>query len=185
MNLDRSQQGSDDAAGLFAFLDDVEQRAEGLFDIGRAPELADRSRAEYQQVTLAGRLMASLDREVTLGVSGVGAVAGTLERVSASWCRISAPATESMVALAHVTTVTGASDRAVPEVAWSPLARLGLTSVLRALGESGDRCVLRGADGWVRDGVVRRVGQDFLEFQEAPDRVVLVAFVGIAAIQSG
>lgn len=171
-------------AALFAFLDDLEQQAEGLYATERVPELADRSRAEYQQVTLAGRLMASVDHDVTLGVSGVGPVTGRLERVAGSWCRVSGSSTEWMVALAHIDTVVGASDRAVPEVAWSPLTRLGLGSVLRGLAESGERCVIRGADGSIRDGVVRRVGQDFLEFEEVPGRVRLIAFGGLAAVQS-
>ena len=44
---------------LFGYLDDLEGQAAALYDAERAPELADRSRAEYQQVTLASRLMAS------------------------------------------------------------------------------------------------------------------------------
>ncbi len=172
------------AAALFAFLDDLEQQAEGLYAAERAPELADRSRAEYQHVTLAGRLMASVGRDVALSVTGVGSVAGHLERVSASWCRVSGPRTEWMVALAHVSSVAGVSDRAVPEVAWSPLTKLGLGSVLRGLADAGERCVIRGSDGSMRDGVVRRVGQDFLELEELPGRTVLVAFSGLAAIQS-
>ena len=36
---------------LFALLDDLEQQAEALYDAERDAELADRSRAEYQQVT--------------------------------------------------------------------------------------------------------------------------------------
>ncbi len=175
------------AEGLFDFLDDLERRAEGLYAAERAPELADRSRAEYQQVSLASRLMASVEREVTLHLAGVGPVSGRLDRVAREWCRVSGPLSDWVVALAHVQSVAGPSDRAVPEIAWSPLTKLGLGSVLRRLAEGAQRCVLRGADGSVRDGVVRRVGQDFCEFDETPDRpgpVVLVAFAGLAAIQS-
>ena len=63
---------------LFAFLDDLEGRAEALYDAERESDLADRSRAEYAAVTLAGRLMASVGREVVLDVLGVGPVAGVL-----------------------------------------------------------------------------------------------------------
>ncbi|GAB2754141.1 hypothetical protein GCM10027020_02760 [Nocardioides salsibiostraticola] len=175
-------QGED--AALFAFLDDLEQQAEALYATERVPELADRSRAEYQQVTLAGRLMASVGHDVTLGVTGVGPVTGRLERVSASWCRVSGSTTEWIVAVTHIDTVVGASARAIPEIAWSPLTKLGLGSVLRGLAEAGERCVIHGVDGSIRDGVVRRVGQDFLELEEVPGRVVLIAFNGLAAIQS-
>src|SRR3712207_1552828 len=71
---------------LFALFDDLEGQATALYDAERAPELADRGRAEYQQVTLDGRLMASVDLEVTLEVVGVGAVTGRLSRVSSGWC---------------------------------------------------------------------------------------------------
>ena len=63
---------------LFAVLDDLEQQAEALYDAERGLELADRSRSEYQQVTLASRLMASVGSEVVLDVRGVGAVGGVL-----------------------------------------------------------------------------------------------------------
>ena len=63
---------------LFSLLDDLEQQAEALYDSERDVELADRSRAEYAQVTLASRLMASVDEEVGLEVRGVGFVHGEL-----------------------------------------------------------------------------------------------------------
>ncbi|HRK46052.1 MAG TPA: hypothetical protein PK324_10525, partial [Nocardioides sp.] len=76
---------------LFAYLEDLEGQAVALYDAERAPELADRSRAEYQQVTLASRLAASTDREITLELLGVGAVAGRLDRVARGWCLLHGP----------------------------------------------------------------------------------------------
>ena len=61
---------------LFGYLDDLEGQAAALYDAERAPSSPTASRAEYQQVTLASRLMASVDREVTLELLGVGAVTG-------------------------------------------------------------------------------------------------------------
>ena len=66
---------------LFAFLDDLEQQAEALYDAEREGELGDRVRAEYAAVTLASRLMASLDAPLVLHVTGVGTVSGRLQRV--------------------------------------------------------------------------------------------------------
>lgn len=170
---------------LFALLDDLEQQAESLYAAERAPELADRSRAEYQQVTLASRLMASVGEDVTVEVAGVGRVAGTLERVAAEWCLLRASDQDWVVRLAALGSVAGASGRAVPEVAWSPLARLGLTSVLRRLADVGERCVLHDRSGSTVDGVPVRVGADFVEVAvgEAARRV-LVAFANLAAVQS-
>jgi len=168
---------------LFALFDDLEDRAAALYDAEREPELADRRRAEYRHVSLVSRLMASVDAEVTLDVLGVGAVAGRLERVGDGWCLL-AGAADWIVVLASISAVHGASDRSVPEVAWSPLARLGLGSAMRRLADSGLRCVLHLRDGSARDGVLRRVGGDFVELRTAGDRIVLVGFDALAAVQS-
>ena len=63
-------------------------RAEALYDAERADDLGDRSRAEYAEVTLASRLMASVDHEWLLEVLGVGPVAGMLRRVGPDWCLV-------------------------------------------------------------------------------------------------
>ena len=65
---------------LFDLLDDLEGQAEALYAADRDAELADRSRAEYAAVTLAGRLMASVGRHVLLDVDGTGVVRGELRR---------------------------------------------------------------------------------------------------------
>ncbi|MFB9314050.1 hypothetical protein [Nocardioides plantarum] len=170
---------------LFAFLDDLEERAGALYDADRAPELADRERSEYQQVALSTRLMASVDLDLTLLVAGVGTLAGRLERVADGWCLLAGPAQDWIVRLAAIMAVEGASDRAVPEVAWSPVARLGLGSALRRLADAGERCVVHRLDGGRHDGALRRVGADFVEVLEGePARVVLVAYDAVAAVQS-
>ncbi len=169
---------------LFAMLDDLEQQAEALYDADRDAEVADRSRAEYGAVPLAGRLMASLDHDLSLEVLGVGRVTGTLQRVARGWLLLESGGVEWVVALPAVVAVVGASPRAVPEVAWSPIARLGLGSALRRLSEAGERCVVHRTDGGRSDGVVRRVGADFVEVEVATGRVELVAFSAIAAVQS-
>src|SRR5205085_1551605 len=73
---------------LFAFLDDLEQQAQALYDADRESELADRARSEYAAVSLVSRLMASLDRAVVLDVRGVGPVAGRLRRTGPDWCLV-------------------------------------------------------------------------------------------------
>ena len=49
---------------LFALFDDLESQAEGLFHAERELEIEDCGQTEYQQVTLASRLMASLDEDI-------------------------------------------------------------------------------------------------------------------------
>ncbi len=177
--------------GIFGFLDDLEHRAGALFEADRDVEVADRSRTEYQQVTLGSRLQASVGRDVVLHVVGVGALRGRLGRVCATWCLMNATATATardwLVPLAAVAAADGLDDRSVPEVAWSPLSRLGLGSALRRLGDAGERCVVHRRDGGRHDGVPARIGQDFVELAEGDGsgaRVSVVAFSVIAAVQS-
>ena len=140
---------------LFALFDDLEEQASALYAAERDVEVADRSRAEYQQVTLAGRLLLSARQH--------------------DW----------VVTQDAVTTVEGASVRSVPEVAWSPLSRLGLASALRRIAEAGEPCQLHLRDGSAHMGVLRRVGADFCELVEGDDRrMILVPFAALAAAQS-
>jgi hypothetical protein len=169
---------------LFALFDDLESQASAAFAVDREAELADRSRAEYQQVTLAGRLMASVGQEVTLEVRGVGLLRGSLARVATGWLLLGGAAGQDwIVREAAIASVLGASDRAVPAVAWEAVARLGIGSALRRLAESGERCLVHLLDGARYDGEVRRVGADFLELTDA-GRLRLVAFAALAAVQS-
>ncbi|MFC6287534.1 hypothetical protein ACFP3Q_12575 [Nocardioides sp. GCM10027113] len=168
---------------LFAVLDDLEQQAESLFDGERGVELLDRSRAEYATVTLASRLMASLGRELALDVRGVGRVAGRLERVATGWCLVAGPGQDWLVRSGAISTVVGASERAVPEVAWSPVARLGLGSAVRRLADAGEPCRVHLLDGRCHELVPTRVGQDFVEGRSGATSL-LVALDSVAAVQS-
>lgn len=172
---------------LFAFLDDLEGQADAAFAAERSAEVAERARAEYAVVTLASRLHASIDRELSLDVTGTGRVAGRLERVGAGWCLLAgtgqASGVDWIVRLAAVSAVSGASERSVPEAALSPLARLGLGSALRRLAEEVERCVVHGLDGSQREATIKRVGADFVEVGVGDGRVMLLAFSGLAAVQ--
>ena len=169
---------------LFDVFDELEHRAEALHAVERAPELADRSRAEYATVTLASRMMASVGLVVELEVIGAGLVRGGLQRVAADWCLVSGSGQDWVVPLASVTVVHGTSARSVPEVAWSPVARLGLGSALRRIADSGQRCVLHLRDGTAHDVVLRRVGADFVEADGLRSAGLLVPFAGVGAVQS-
>ena len=169
---------------LFAVLDDLEQQAEALYAAERDAELADRARAEYGAVTLASRLMASVGSELSVTVVGVGRLTGTLLRVSTGWLLLGAGGSEWVVPLAAVSSVGGASPRSVPEVAWSPLTRLGPGSALRRLSEAGEPCLVHLADGTVHEARLARVGSDFVELTVGDGRVELVSFAALAAVRS-
>lgn len=169
---------------MFSLLDDLEQQAEALYDAERAAELADRSRAEYAEVSLAARLMASVGREVAIEVTGVGRVTGRLDRVATGWCLVGGTGQDWVVPLPALRSVAGASERAVPEVAWSPVARLGLGSALRRLADAAEPTLVHLRDGARHELVPTRVGRDFLEGRAPDGRPVLVAFEALAAVQS-
>ena len=168
---------------VFELLEDLEQQAEALYDAERGPELADRVRAEYAAVTLASRLAASAGGPVELDVQGVGRLAGRLDRVAAGWVSLEVAGREWVVRTAAVVEVRGASVRALPEVAWSPLARLGVGSALRRLADAGEPCWWHRLDGGRAEGVPVRVGSDFVELRTGKEgRAVLVALDALAAV---
>lgn len=170
---------------LFALFDDLEGQSGALAAPERGAEHADRGRGEYQTVTLAGRLMASVGAELTLGVAGVGPVTGTVDRVAAEWLLLSSGQHDWVVSADAVMTVERASVRSIPEDAWSPLTRWGLGSALRRIAEAGERCLLHLRDGSRHEGNLRRVGVDFCELVEGEDRrMILVPFTALAAARS-
>jgi hypothetical protein len=169
---------------LFSVLDDLEQQAEALYDAERDLDLADRSRSEYAQVTLASRLMASLDAQLTLELRGVGRVSGTLQRVGTGWCLLHGGGQDWIVRTEAIAVVHDAAPRSVPEVAWSPVTRLGLGSALRRLADAGEECILHLVDGGRQEAALTRVGKDFVEGTGAAGRPILLGFSGLAAVQS-
>jgi hypothetical protein len=168
---------------FFELFDDLEQQAEGMFQVEREIEVADRARAEYAGVTLASRLMASVGSEVVLRVQGIGVLQGTLQRVASDWCLVITGLQEWIVRLAAIDQVRGASERSTPEAAWSPVAKLGFGSVLRHLAERHSSCLMVLVDGTRHEAHVTRVGQDFVEATIGRDATALYTFAGIAAVQ--
>jgi hypothetical protein len=171
---------------LFDLLDDLEGQAEALYAAERDAELADRSRAEYATVTLAARLKASEGQAVSLDVAGTGRVSGELRRVGTGWCLVSGEGRDHLVPISAVEGATALSDRAVPEVAWSPWDRLGLASALRRLADEAVPCLLVTRSGVRHDVVLLRIGRDFLEAEAEGDRPrrVVVAIAAIGVVQS-
>ena len=160
----------DRLGGLF---EDLEQQAEGLHLAERDAELADRSRSEYAGVTFASRLHASVGGTVSLAVTGVGPLQGTLTRVGTDWCLLeAAPAgPEWVVALAAVRQAGGLSERAVSEVARPVVARLSMRSALRGIAESRAEVLVHHVDGTQLRGLLGRAGADFVEVVPQPDQV--------------
>lgn len=168
---------------LFDFFDDLEGQAEALLHAERSAEVADRVRSEYHAVTLDGRLMASTGRELGLDLVGVGRINGLLSRVGPQWCEVEQPAARWVVRTAAVTGVHGASERSVPDVAWTPVQRLGVASALRRLADAGETCWVLVLDGSRHEGRLHRVGADFVELVLLTGQPVLVPLAHLAAVR--
>ncbi len=172
---------------LFALFDDLEGQAAAAWEVDREAELADRARTEYAAVTLASRLMASRGQSVTIDLPHVGRLAGRLERVGDDWCLVSGQGQDWIVPVRRIVGVQGASPRSVPEVAWSPIDRLGLRAALRRLSDAQARCLVHLVDGTRHEAYVGRVGADFLECRAGTttgDIPLLVPYDALVAVQS-
>jgi hypothetical protein len=168
---------------LFAVLDDLEGQASALWEAEREAELVDRARTEYAAVTLASRLMASRGRTVALDLPHLGRIEGSLDRVGDGWCLLGGAGQDWIVPLPAVTAVHGAAERSVPEVAWSPVDRLGLRAALRRVADAGSRCLLHLRDGSRHEARVERVGADFLEVRDTAGGTLLVPYAALVALQ--
>ncbi|SEC66717.1 hypothetical protein SAMN04489844_2740 [Nocardioides exalbidus] len=168
---------------LFALLDDLEGQAAAAWEDEREAELADRARAEYGSVTLASRMMASVGHDVAIDLPHVGRLEGRLARVGEGWCLLSAQGQDWVVPLRFVSAVRGASERSVPDVAWSPVDRLGLGAALRRIGDAGERCLVHLVDGSRHEAWVQRVGADFAEWRATSGETFLVPYDALVAVQ--
>lgn len=169
---------------LFALFDDLESQAAAAWESDREAELADRARTEYAAVTLASRLMASLGDQLSIDLPHVGRVEGRLDRVGEGWVLLTGQGQDWLVPLRWVVAVRGTRGRSVPDVAWSPVDRLGLRAALRRLSDAAARCVVHLVDGTRHETFVERVGADFLEARDGSGRQVLVSYDALVAVQS-
>jgi hypothetical protein len=126
-------------------------------------EISDRIRGEMAQVTLINRLRASVARQVTVSIQGLGDVTGRLQRTGADWMLIQAP-DEVIVPLAAVMALRDLPPDALsPESSGVVAGGLRLTSVLRAAARDRSVVVLTRLDGRSLTGTPDRVGADFVD----------------------
>jgi hypothetical protein len=138
-------------------------------------EVADRTRRESAQLTLAERLGGSLGGRVGLHLLGAGRVDGRLVEVSAEWLLLTGEAGaggggQVLVPTSAVQAVTGLAPTthrtAAP--AGGQRVRLGLGVALRAIARDRLPVVVLLTGGGTVEGTVERVGADFVELTEHP-----------------
>lgn len=150
----------DQLSGLF---DDLEQQAAGLHLAEREAEVAELAVGEYADVTLLSRLHGAVGLPVRLRLLGGSLARGVLQRVGSDWLQLDVRGRPWVVRLQALTGVSGLPDRAVTEEARPVTARLSLRSGLRALAHPGRECVVLLVDGTRLEGLLGRVGRDFVE----------------------
>lgn len=177
-----------DGEHFFALFDDLEQQAEGIHLAEREAEVGELAVGEYAGVTLAARLHGARGGSISLRLTGGDVLQGRLVRVGADWLQLDDRTGASwLVATAAVTGVGGLERRAVTEEALPVTARLSLRSALRAVSAVGSDVVVRLVDGSRLEGVLGRVGQDFVEVlgrrAEGPGRAEAVPLRALLAVR--
>lgn len=182
---------TDGDPGLGRIFEDLEQQAAGLELAERDAELLDRAQGEYAGVTLAGRVHASVGRQVEVTLTGGLVVEGTLTAAGTGWCTITPaePAVTWLVPTAAVALLRGASARSVAEPARPVTARLGFGSALRGLVADASEVVVHTVSEVPLRLRVLRVGADFAEVIDvgATDvrRSLVLPFAAVRAVRVG
>jgi small nuclear ribonucleoprotein (snRNP)-like protein len=180
---DRDEGSQDSVLGM---LDDLELQAEGLHLAERAVEVDELSVAHYAEVELAARLHASIGLDVRVAMAGGIELRGRLAGVGADWILVDGGAAPACFAhLPEVVEIAGLGPRAVPDPARPVSARLSLRSVLRRLAEDGQPCALHLRGGRMVQGVLVRIGADFVDLRPGDTGVpVCVPLAAVAVVQT-
>ncbi len=142
--------------------EDLEMQADGLYLDERDREVEALAQAAYSEITLTGRLQASLGRSIRVGLADGSEVAGALVRCGTGWLLLDGASGEWLVPQTAVGLVSGLAPGSVPETARPLTVRLSLVSVLRRLAEEDGACILRLHGGRQIEGDLLRVGADFV-----------------------
>jgi hypothetical protein len=174
----------DRLADLF---EDLEQQAQGLALGERDAEVAEQRPAEYAQVDLAARLVASAGARVRLKLAGAGRLDGVLRRVGDGWCLVDDGVQDWVVRVRAVSAWRGLADRGVAVAARPLTYRLGMGSALRGVADLRLDVVVHLVDGTLLSGAIGRVGADFVEVRveaESGGYVESVPFGALSAVRS-
>ena len=150
----------------------------------REAELADRSRAEYRQVTLGQPADGPRGDRSRSTVPASAASRASSHRVGDGWCLVSGQARTGSCRSRRIAVVHGASDRSVPEVAWSPLHRLGLALGAAPAGRVRVRCVVHLADGRQHEASCAASAPTSSRSARRATSALLVAYDALGAVQS-
>jgi len=147
---------------LLRTLDDLELQAEGLYLADREFATADLSVSHYAEVTLLGRLRASVGEQIVVRLAGL-TLRGVVRSVGTGWVLVAAGAAESLVMVDAIDSVQGLAEQAIVEAAVPVIGRIKPPSALRRLARTGEMVVVILTEGTQLRGRLGRVGADFAE----------------------
>jgi hypothetical protein len=152
--------------------DDLEAQAAAYAAAEFEAEVSERGRHEVGQLRLVDRLRAAVGHPLDVCCRGVGSVSGLLQRVGADWLLLQEqPDQHVAVACAAVTSIGGLGAlSAVPGSEGKVAARLDLRRALRGVARDRSAVQVVVVDGSVLSGTFDRVGADFVELAEHPQR---------------
>jgi hypothetical protein len=126
-------------------------------------ELAERTRAEHARLMLVERLTAHVGRDLTVGVAGVGPVAGRLADAVGAWLVVAEVPGRSVLVPAQAWRWFDGLSRTAEAPAGAVTRRSSLGSALRALAARRAAVSLHLPDGTALAGTIDRVASDHLD----------------------
>jgi hypothetical protein len=131
-------------------------------------DVAERADYELGRLHLSDRLRGAVGGRLVVGVSGAGAVEGTLAEVGADWLLLrDAAGREAIVATGAISTVAGLTARSAdPDSSGRPVVRIGLRNALRGLARDRSTVRMTQRDSGTVTGTIDTVGADFVEVAE-------------------
>lgn len=177
-----------------ALFDDMEAQFNAAERLVDDAEIADRVRGEQGAVTLADRLRGQLGLVLRVGTTAGEVFEGELTHLGAEWLILSRAAGEVVIPMAPIRYVEGLG-RSVAGDGSRVHGALGLGSALRTLARDRAAITVHTVEAGARiEGIIDRVGQDFMEIAAVlpgeprrPARVsavYAVPFTAISAVSS-
>jgi hypothetical protein len=148
--------------------DDLEAQLDAAAEAELAGEVAERTRHERAQLTLADRLVAWVGEPVTLDLLGGASVAGRLDQAAQQWVVVVDGPLPALVPMTAVVAVGGLGRPASAADRDTVLRRLSLPTALRAVARDRSPVRVELVDGRVLTGTVDAVGADHLDLAEHP-----------------
>lgn len=177
-----------------ALFDDVEAQLAAAQLRDAESRVSELSRLELSSVTLTDRLRGQLGNILTVRTANGTAFGGTLSQVGSGWMVLDSGPSSVLIPAPGIQSIEGIGRRSRAETS-GVARRLGLAAALRALSRDRAEVIVHVTDGGHRlDGMIDRVGKDFLELAAFPrgeqrrsgnvSAVYALPFSAIAAVSS-